>query len=514
MKSKLMVLSAALMLVLTGCPNNNGGDFVPDTPVTSTGDDTTIHVESVSLNQSNATLAIGESITLVATVLPENAANKNVTWSATGDGVVSVDDGVVTALKAGTAVVTVKTADGNRTAVCNITVNEAATEETLELYKEDEKPANSWVYWRDQQDWCGSVITMNTNKKVGNTLTFDYTVVSGYCEWGFQVFYKNSSLATGASYRLTAKIKSKVAVADGLLKINGTYVTLAAGENTIAVKYVEGGATSSSFQLVASTAIGSNEFEISDVSWEGILDIPGSIALDAAQKKITFGAVDGAASYEVKYYDSNKNYLDKETVSASGATLTKVPTTNGNYFVSVTAISALDTKYDSVESSLVLFKVGTDAIVPAGGPKTNISFGEEANLPFDKFVYWAGEWGWTGGQGQAVVQAGDAYTEDGLLNITYTSEGNCKWGLQIFYKNTSLTSGTTYIVSFKVKSANSGSVYPKSADDAAVNLTAETWTTISYEHVEGTDASLKLCVPTNIAASNTIQLKDFSWTAK
>lgn len=59
--------------------------------------------------------------TLTATVLPTGATNKNVTWSVIGDAV-TVNEGVVTPVKAGTATVIVTTEDGGFTASCSVTV--------------------------------------------------------------------------------------------------------------------------------------------------------------------------------------------------------------------------------------------------------------------------------------------------------------------------------------------------------------------------------------------------------
>ncbi len=508
MKSKLLVLSAALMLVLCGCQHNNN-DFVPDD---NPGGDVTpdvVHVTSVSLNQTNATLNIGDTFTLQETVLPENATNKGVSWSAS-NGNVSVDDGLVTALQAGTSTVTVTTLDGSITASCDITINAEAVEETIGFAKEDEKAQNTWVYWNDQ-NWCGSNVTVETHKKVGNTLTFGYTVVTGNCDFGFQVFYKRSSLNEGASYRLTANINSQKA---GTVKLNGAPVELSVGNNLVEVKYVEGGATASSFQLVVPTSMGSNTIVINNYEWEGILDIPGAVAVDVANSKINFSAVDGAANYLVKYYTEGKALLDSETVAASGATLTKLPTANGNYYVSVTAKSSLDPKYDSIESALVLFKIGDDAIVPAGGPKTNMNFGEEANLPLNKFVYWAADAAWGLG-GSVTVTSGNAYTEEGLVHVQYTATGNCAFGLQIFYKNSELTNGTTYTVSFKMKVAVGSNKYHFLSTENTMALTADTWTDVEYEYTEAANkASLALIIPCDVAAANTVELKGFTWTAK
>ena len=80
-------------------------------------------VTGVSLSQTSAKLQFGETLTLTATVAPDNAANKNVTWSSSNQDVATVDEnGVVTAKTEGTATITVTTADGKKTATCKVTV--------------------------------------------------------------------------------------------------------------------------------------------------------------------------------------------------------------------------------------------------------------------------------------------------------------------------------------------------------------------------------------------------------
>jgi len=84
-----------------------------------------IPVASVSLNETTATLEIGETLTLTATVLPENATNQNITWTSSDNAIATVENGVVTAISDGTATITVTTADGNRTATATVTVTTA-----------------------------------------------------------------------------------------------------------------------------------------------------------------------------------------------------------------------------------------------------------------------------------------------------------------------------------------------------------------------------------------------------
>ena len=81
-----------------------------------------IKVEGVSLNVTSIELAEGNQTTLTATVNPSNATNKNVSWTSSDNAVATVANGKVTAVKAGTATITVKTEDGNKTATCTVTV--------------------------------------------------------------------------------------------------------------------------------------------------------------------------------------------------------------------------------------------------------------------------------------------------------------------------------------------------------------------------------------------------------
>ena len=85
-----------------------------------------VAVTGVKLDQTTLTLNAGKSAQLTATVSPSNATNKSVTWSSNNSNV-SVSGGKVTAKTAGSAIVTVTTADGGYTAQCNVTVN-ASTE--------------------------------------------------------------------------------------------------------------------------------------------------------------------------------------------------------------------------------------------------------------------------------------------------------------------------------------------------------------------------------------------------
>lgn len=66
---------------------------------------------------------VSDTETLTATVAPTDATVQTVTWSSSDDNVATVEDGLVTAIGAGTATITVTTVDGGFTDTCEVTVS-------------------------------------------------------------------------------------------------------------------------------------------------------------------------------------------------------------------------------------------------------------------------------------------------------------------------------------------------------------------------------------------------------
>ena len=85
-----------------------------------------VNVTDVSLNMNAMKLNLNSSKQLIATIQPENATNKNLYWVSTNSSVATVDsEGNVTAVGTGTAIIVVTTEDGNRTAMCTVTVTDS-----------------------------------------------------------------------------------------------------------------------------------------------------------------------------------------------------------------------------------------------------------------------------------------------------------------------------------------------------------------------------------------------------
>ena len=83
-----------------------------------------VAVTGITLLPAQLDLEVGKQQTLNATIAPSNATNQNITWTSSKESVATVDNGVVTAVAAGKATITVTTEDGEFTATCVVTVTE------------------------------------------------------------------------------------------------------------------------------------------------------------------------------------------------------------------------------------------------------------------------------------------------------------------------------------------------------------------------------------------------------
>ena len=127
-----------------------------------------VPVSGVSLNKDSTSLTVGDTETLTATITPDNATNKNVTWSSDTPSVASVNNGVVTAVAPGTATITVTTADGGFTATCAVTV------------RPDVPPANPNYRITVEATQGGTVTADPTAAKAGATVTLTPVPHRGY----------------------------------------------------------------------------------------------------------------------------------------------------------------------------------------------------------------------------------------------------------------------------------------------------------------------------------------------
>ena len=136
--------------------------------------DGSIAVSAVAVSPTTATVKVGESVTLSATITPDDATDKTITWSSSDEKVATVDAGKVTGVTEGTATITATTKDGNKTATCAVTVSNEAPS-SKEVILEGEITSDLTLNAADKNYMKGFVYV-----KPGATLTIEAgTVIKG-----------------------------------------------------------------------------------------------------------------------------------------------------------------------------------------------------------------------------------------------------------------------------------------------------------------------------------------------
>ena len=205
--------------------------------VTVNGQTTTVPVQSVGLNTNKVELSVGEENKLVATVTPEAATNKEVTWASSTPEVATVDqDGKVVAQKPGNATITVTTKDGNKTATCEVTVKETPVavtgvglntnkvelsvgeENTLVATVTPENASNQKVTWKSDDT---AIVKVDENGKVvgqkPGTTTITVTTVDGSKTATCEVTVKETPVAVAGVGLNTNDLKLSAGEANTLV---------------------------------------------------------------------------------------------------------------------------------------------------------------------------------------------------------------------------------------------------------------------------------------------------------
>ena len=235
------------------CMVSNSAGSVTSDPVTLTVN--SVSVTGVTLDPTELSLYTGESETLTATFQPANATNQNVTWSSDKPEVATVEDGKVTAVKAGKATITVKTVDGGYTATCTVKV----TDKTYTITADPSELAFDAAYTGYDQPAAKTVTITNTgNQQVTVTLPTakDFVITAGD---GFT----NGSAIIEPGKTATFTVQPKAGLAVGSYKesinisgFNGNHKVSTSVDATFAV--VDSNDTSVDNKLTVTSGISDN----------------------------------------------------------------------------------------------------------------------------------------------------------------------------------------------------------------------------------------------------------------
>ncbi len=258
-------------------------------------------VTGVSLDKTAITnLPLGDTVTLTATVSPDNATSKAVTWTTSDENIVSVDQsGDVTAMGVGTATITATATNGttaasdDKTATCTVTVIKNPT------------------ITFDANGGSGSMNVQTISYDVATTLTANAFTRTGYTfnGWNTKADGTGTSYADGASIKLTA---------DTTLYAQWT-------ANTYTVKFNGNGGTGSMsdqvFTYDTEGTLSDNKFTRAGYTFNGWKDNDGNKTYNDGASVKNLTATNGAAitlyaQWKVNQYTLTFNTNGGSAISA------------------------------------------------------------------------------------------------------------------------------------------------------------------------------------------------------
>lgn len=144
-----------------------------------------IVVTGIILDRTSVELTEGETTTLVATVAPDDATVKMVAWSTSDEAIATVDNGVVTAVAAGTATITAKA--GDKKATCTVTVKERMTSIVIT----DPYTENNFIQDEDKEN-VSITYTRTLNNTEWNALYLPFEIPVRQLTDKYEVAYINA----------------------------------------------------------------------------------------------------------------------------------------------------------------------------------------------------------------------------------------------------------------------------------------------------------------------------------
>jgi len=413
MKRSILYLIAAVM-VLTLIPSACRKAYV-DIPVTG-----------VLLNKTTAVLEVNSTLTLEATVIPEEAYNTSVKWKSSNTAIATVVEGitdetcVVTALSPGEVIIIVTTEEGGFTATCNITVNMSVagitlnkttltlvegTSETLTATISPPNASNKTIQWTSSDNTVATVgssdgkvtalkasptaITITATTQDGSK-SANCSVIVTAAEVPVNGITLNESTLT-IDINKTAKLEATVWPANATNKnyiwlskspsiasvdAHGVVTALSPGNATITVTTLDGSKTDSCIVtvVVPVTSITLNKTKMTlDVGDKETL-IPSILPANATNKTVNWRSSDPAIATVAQ---------TGEVTAVTHGEVSIVASTQdgGNTAICVVTVNSLNTPVTQVtitKSTLSLIVGGSEklavSILPVGATNKNVTW--------------------------------------------------------------------------------------------------------------------------------------------
>ena len=273
-KRAAMLMALAAVVIASGCKQT-----------VNTGT-TTVAVTGIELNKGELPLKVDESKKLVATVMPANATNKQVTWASDKPAVATVSqDGTVTAKEEGTAQITVKTVNSGKIARCKIIVTAQDPTPIAEFTVEMTHGEHGTISANPAIPASGKIAK-------DTSITFTAKADTGFSVDTWTIAGGEILDGTGTEGSLTAKVKITANT-----KVNVTFKALSPGEFSVGMTADEHGTISADPDIIGGKAVKDSVITFTALPEKGYEVDKWSITTDSA---LIEGGTEGSLTAKVK----------------------------------------------------------------------------------------------------------------------------------------------------------------------------------------------------------------------
>ena len=315
---------------------------------TVTVTDSTVHVTGVSLNKNSTVLNIDGNETLTATVSPNNATNKDVTWSSSNTSVATVSNGTISAKATGSSIITVTTVDGSYTATCTVTVN-APNTQTLTITRGSFSDSGGYAWYTWTQATSDSVsisgkaelyttttTSMQFNKSNGNKVAalYNTTAIPG------SITKIEATTASGTNRSWNAYVTSTACSSSGSTLTFGSNKTTVGSNVTITTSSTSLGTTTAGYSYFCLQENVTGASFLSEIKITYIPKSISSIEVKTSPSKTTY---DAGVNFDPTGLVITVNYSDSTTTDVDYAT------SSSSFSFSPNLETALTTQHSSVQ---------------------------------------------------------------------------------------------------------------------------------------------------------------------
>lgn len=352
--------------------------------------DSTVHVTGVTLNKNSTSITMGGSETLTATVSPNNATDKSVSWTSSNANVATVSNGTITPVATGNTTITVTTTDGSHTATCTVTVTAAQTQ-TLTITRSSFSSSGgyAWYDWTQATSDSTSIsgkgelyttttTSMQFNKSNGNKVAAIYnsTAIPG------SITKIEAQTASGSNRSWNAYTTSTACSSSGSTLTFGSNKTTVGSNVTVTTSLTSLGTSSAGHSYFCLQENVTGASLLSQIKITFVPKSISSIAVKTAPTKTTYEAGEyfdpAGLVITATYSDSTTKDITYSSGNASDFTFvpsTSTALTTGNTSVSITYSGKTCSQPITVNAAKTLSSISISGYTTAFVEGDTFSFG-------------------------------------------------------------------------------------------------------------------------------------------